>query len=233
MPNQPSLYVHEELTLLALRDREGTFVFGRSYSLAIGGAILAELLLAGRVAVEEGKKKRVDVVDRTPLGEPLLDECLAEIADAKRPQNAPGWVGRFSRKSKIAHRVAEGLCRRGILRTDEKKVLLIFSRKVYPEVDPGPERELLERLRAAVFENGDVEPRTAIALALAHSCRLLDLSFERRELKRRKERIRAVTAGEATGATTREAIEAVQAAQAAAMAAITAATTVTTVTAGH
>lgn len=229
MPTDPSLYLHEELTLLALRDREGTFVFGLPYNLAIAGAILAELTLAGRVAIEEGEKKRVEAVDRTPLGEPLLDQCLAEIADANRPQKAPGWVARLSHQPRLAHRVAEGLCRRGVLRIDEKKVLLVFSRTIYPEVDSGPERALIERLRTAIFEDGDVEPRTAIALSLADSCRLLEVPFERRELKRRRRRIRAIGAGEATGAATREAIEAAQAAQAAAMAAITAATAATTV----
>ena len=43
------LFLHEEVMLLALREDKGAYIFGARYTLAAGGAILAELLLAGRV----------------------------------------------------------------------------------------------------------------------------------------------------------------------------------------
>ncbi len=43
------LYLHEKIMLLALRDKEGTVNFGVNYSFAIGGAILAELLLSKHI----------------------------------------------------------------------------------------------------------------------------------------------------------------------------------------
>ena len=42
-----SLFLHEEILLLALRDEEGT-IAGAMYQYAIGGALLAELLLQTR-----------------------------------------------------------------------------------------------------------------------------------------------------------------------------------------
>ena len=72
-----TLFLHEEIMLLALRDEEGTIASGAMYQYAIGGAVLAELLLSQRIAVDEsGKRKLVDLVSSTPLGEPLVDEGL-------------------------------------------------------------------------------------------------------------------------------------------------------------
>jgi hypothetical protein len=109
--------------------------------------------------------------------------------------------------------VAEGLCRRGVLRADEGKVLLIFTRKLYPEVDPGPEREIIGRLRRAIFtETKEVEPHTVVLLSLAKSADLLKIVFDRKKLKSRKKRIDKIVNGEIIGKATKEAVQAVQAA---------------------
>ena len=149
---QNTLFLHEEILLLALRDEEGTIASGTMYQYAIGAAMLAELLLNRRIAVDESsKRKLVDLVSSTPLGEPLVDECLEKISSAKRRTVLQTWVSRFAGVKSLKHRVAQELCRRGILRADEDKVLLIFTRKIYPEVNPEPERKLIERLRRAIF----------------------------------------------------------------------------------
>ena len=48
---QTALYLHEEIMLLPLRDGDGAVEFGSRYNYARGGAILAELFLAGRISV--------------------------------------------------------------------------------------------------------------------------------------------------------------------------------------
>jgi Golgi phosphoprotein 3 len=209
-----SLHLHEEIMLLALRDKEGTVFSGTMYNFAIGGAILAELLMEKRIDVEAVKKKTfARVVGPTPVGDPLLDECLSRIAGAKRRAQLRDWVSKFAQTKDLKHRVAEQLARRGILRVDEDKVLWIFTRKIYPEVDPTPEREVIERLREAVFgEGGEIDPRTVVLLSLASSADLLRHVFDKKELKGRKARIQQVVNGELTGKATKEAIEAMQAA---------------------
>ncbi len=57
---QTSLYLHEEIMLLALRDEQGTVEYGTNYVYAMCGGILAELLLAGRITVEDNRKKLVN-----------------------------------------------------------------------------------------------------------------------------------------------------------------------------
>ena len=214
MMTRTRLCLHEELILLALEDRKGTVSSGSLHNFAVGGAVLAELLLERRIVVEEsGKKKFARVVDRSPIGEPLIDDCLAKVAAAKRRVQLQTWVAKFADTKNLKHRIAKRLADRGILRIDEDKVLGIFSRKIYPEVDPGPERDLIARLRAAIFsDSGAVDPRTVILLSLANSADLLKAVFPKKELKGRKARIEKVINGEMTGKAAKEAIQAMQAA---------------------
>jgi Golgi phosphoprotein 3 len=214
MATKSELFLHEEIMLLALRDREGTVASGTHYQYAIGGAILAELLLQGRISVEQSKKKMyAKVIDSTPVGESLLDNCLAKITGAKKTAQLQTWVPRFAGVKNLKKRVAGQLCRRGILRMDEDKVLGLFTRKVYPEVDPGPERQLIAGLHNAIFsEGGEVDPRTVVLLSLANSADLLKLVFDKKELRGRKKRIEQVINGEMTGQAAKEAIQAMQAA---------------------
>ena len=225
--NKTGLHLHEQLMLLALRDEKGTLHSKAGmYQFALGGAILSELLLAGCIEIEEGKKGKVSLLRVKRLHEPLLDECLDLIASAKRERTASNWVHRFAKVKRLRHRVAEGLSRRGILRNKETKVLLFFTRKVYPEVDPAPERQVRERLRRAIFgEAKTLKPETGVLVALAHGTGLLRIHFERKELKKRKHRLDQIVKGDMVGKATRQAV---QAAQAAAMAAITAATVAST-----
>jgi hypothetical protein len=225
--NQASrLHIYEELMLLALHDREGTVHFGANYPYALGGALLAELLLKNRIRIEDEKKKFVVARRGDATGDPLLEECLERIATAKRRATLRTWVARFAGIKQLKHRVAEQLCDRGILRADHDKVLLIFSRKIYPERDPKTERELVARLKSAIFTyTTEIEPRTVILIALAHPTGLLKATFDKKKLKDRKKRLDQIVAGDVLGQTTKEVMEAVQAAIVAASVAVTVATT--------
>ena len=229
------LHLHEEIMLLALRDQEGTLAAEHTCRFALGGAIIAELLLAKRVAVDDGRrndtesglgrwlkdafteKNLVNPVSDKPVGDTLLDECLQRITTSKRRASLKTWVQRFANTSRLNHRIAEGLCRRGVLRADEGTVLLIFKRKVYPELDPKPEKELIERLRKAIFtDSHQIDPRTVVILSLVASADLLKIPFNKKDLRRRRRRIERITSGQLFGKATKEAIQAAQAAVAAA-----------------
>ena len=213
MANRVELMLHEELLLLALRDKEGTIAPGSMHEHAMAGAILAELLLRTRIRLDPVKGKRVEVVDPGHLGNPLVDECLVEVRDAKRRKTLNAWVTRFASIRKLTQRVAEGLCEQGILRADEDKILLIFNRKIYPEINPAPEREMIERLREAIFtESTDIDPRTAVLASLANSADLLAQAFDKKALRQRKKRLGQIAAGEVVGKAVQESINAMQAA---------------------
>lgn len=212
MRSQNGLFLHEEVMLLALRDEEGTVASGTMYQYAIGAAVLAELLLNERLTVEQiRKRKLVNLVSSMPLGDPLIDECLEKIGRAKRRAALQTWVSRFAGVKNLKHRVARRLCDRGILRASEDKILLIFTRKIYPEINPEPERELIERLRQAIFTDiEDIDSRTMILVSLAKSVGLLKVVFDKKELKRRKARIERIIKGEITGKAAAEAVQAIQ-----------------------
>jgi hypothetical protein len=222
------LYLYEELMLLALRDDEGTFAHDdMSFVYTLGGALLSELLLLEKTGIDQvGKKKKlVDLKDGTPLGDTLLDECLEKLRTAKRRASVQTWVSRFGGLKKLKHRAAEQLCRRGILRMDEKSVLLLFSKKIYPALDPRPEREVVERLRHAIFsDEAEPNPRTTILVALADRAGVLKNTFDKKDLKERKRRIEKIVEGDLTAAAVKEIVAGIQVAVTAAITASTVAT---------
>ena len=212
MNSEHELYLHEEILLLALRDETGTIEPGTSHGFAIGGAILAELLLAGRVNItEKRKQKYVELVSGESMGNELLDECLQKIAD-KKALPAQDWVMQFASSGDL-HRVAQGLVKRGILRSEEKKVLFVFNRKVYPERDGKPEQALIRRLEKAIFSDSrELDPRTTVLIALADNSGLLKANFDKARIKNRKKRIKSISEGELMGQVAKEAMEAINAA---------------------
>lgn len=206
-----ALFLHEEILLLALRDEKGTIDFGSQYALAVGGALLAELLVRRRVGlISAGKKRFVQLLDATPVGEPLLDEAVRRVAEARRRGTVSAWVSRFGGMRGLRDRLAARLCQRGILRAEEKDVLLFFKRRSYPAVNPEPERDVVQRLHDAIFTDGAVEARTVVLLSLADSARLLPIVFAKDALKARRDRIATLVKQEELGDAVRSAIEAAE-----------------------
>jgi hypothetical protein len=224
------LHLYEELMLLALREDRGTVAANEmAFVYTLSGAVLAELLLLELIELEKVKKKDlVNVVNPGRVGDPIIDECMAKMEGAKRRASLDTWVSRLGGLKKLKHRVATQLCRRGILRADEKSVLLIFSKKVYPELDPEPERKIVERLREAIFtDSTDVPPATAILVSLADKAGVLKNHFDKKELKARKNRIIEIGDGVAAAVAVNRVVDGIQAAVTVAITASTVTTTAT------
>lgn len=210
MVNSKPLYLYEEIMLLALRDEQGTIATG-FVEHAVAGAILAELLLDGRVSVDETKKQLVNLINSQACGDPVIDECLAKMAAAKRRASLSAWVQRLASIKNLKHKVAQQLCKRRILRADEDKVLFLFKRRIYPEVNPKPEKKIIETMRKAIFsDRREIDARTVVLISLAKGSDLLRHTFGRKELKPRKDRIERITNGDLTGKATMDVIAACQ-----------------------
>ncbi|WP_213998223.1 GPP34 family phosphoprotein [Arsukibacterium sp.] len=208
--NDKPLFLYEELMLLALRDEEGTIATGY-IEYAVAGAIMAELLLTQRISLENSRKQLVQVQNAETTDDPLLDECLNKIMDGKRRGSLRTWVSRVAGIKNLKHKVARRLCERGILHADEDKVLFIFKRRIYPQINPLPEKEIVERLRMAIFTDSDqLDPRSVVLISLADGVGLLGQTFGRKEVKARRERIKTIVKGELTGQVTKEVISACQ-----------------------
>jgi len=211
---EETLYLHEEIMLLALRDRESAITASAAYHYALAGAILAELLLRRRISIDRrARSNAVVATSRQPVGDPLLDECLAAIADAKKQASAQTYVSKFAMLGRLKDRAAERLCETGVLREEEGKILGIFPTRLYPELDPEPEKRIIRRLNHAIFGEGPLlDARTIVLVSLAHHAGLLSPVFGAKETRSRKTRIKQIAKGEMAGAAVKEAIEAAQSA---------------------
>lgn len=209
-----NLFLYEEIMLLSLRDQEGTVEPMISYREAIAGSILAELLLQNYIELDQSKKSNpLRVLKGGPIGDELLDECLEKITASKRRKTLQTWVMRFSNIKKLKHRIAGNLSNKGILAETEDKVMLLFTRKIYPEVNSEPEQMIIERMRDAIFtDTYELDAKTTVLISLVHHTGLLKRIFDKSALKSRKKRIEQIINGEAVGKATKKAIEAVQAA---------------------
>lgn len=210
MPNNLKLY--EAIMLLALSEEEGT-MSGMYVEYATAGALAAELLMLSRITVDEDNKSKVVVLDNSKIGNALLDEALAIIATAKRQQNLKTWVLKLASIKDLKHKVAQALAASGIVSAEKEKVLWLFERRVYPEINPVPEQQLRQTMRDVIFsDNNDIEPRIAITIALANSAKLLPQVFSKQELKERQQRIKQLESGELVSKAAKEAIQAIEAA---------------------
>lgn len=208
------LHIYEEILLLALREEKGTMLFGVNYQQALAGALLAELLLKNIAEIEySGKRKFVRLVSQKFTGNELLDECIKKMASSKRRARPQNWIMRFANISRLKHKAAQSLCRKGILKMEEDKVLLIFKRKIYPELNPKPEKRLLDKIHTAIFGSSkEIDPETIILISICNSTGILRHLFDKSKLKENKQRIKDITKGNLIGKATKDAIEAMQAA---------------------
>lgn len=209
----------EDLLLLALDDQSGTVPLEQSMSLDYGlaGAVLLELLLAGKVSQQGGK---LISAGAKPTGDEVLDTAMQKIGAAKRPRDLKHWVSTLSGNHLRDHIVAR-LVAQGIVRREEHKILWVFPSQRYPTADPLPERALRDQLRAAVLDDDAPTPRLAALIALADACKLTDTLFSKAERKTVAPRLKAIAQGQDMGKAVRGATEEMQAAViAATMAAI-------------
>ena len=207
------LPLYEEILLLALDDDKGTADGAGFYAKAMGGAILAELAMTGAISIADDKHKKVSLGKRNHLDDPILEECRTMVAEEKKSKKAAEWVMKFSGLKDLKNRGARQLVDKGILTEDTSTVLRVFKRTIFPEVDGGPEKELRERMKKAIFTSStNLEARTVVIVALAQAAGMLNKIFPKKKLKERKKRLEILTKGQLAGKATTEAVQAVQAA---------------------
>ena len=212
MNGSTQLSLHESILLLALRDETGKAT-GGWWKHALGGAVLAELMFAGKVEIEGGKKSFVNVIDAKPTGDAALDSCLKKVTNAKRRAQAPSWISRFANHRDLKHIVARALCLKGVLVEDEARVLIFFRQTVYPEINPKPERDLIRRILDVALD-GSVTPDTPTRalIAIAHAGELLKPMMDKQDWKASHKRLDEVMESDPIGYLTHKAVEAAQAA---------------------
>ncbi|MBM2616810.1 GPP34 family phosphoprotein [Actinoplanes sp. LDG1-06] len=213
----------EEFTLLAYDDDGTPLTDGTHLDHGLGGGLLLELALAGRVDVAD---KKVVALDTSPTGDPLVDAALMRIVADDKPRKPGHWVSKFAKDTRF--QVLDKLVADGILRVEKDKVLWVFPRTKYPAahgVEPVQETAARDRMRHAVLGTGAAEPRTGALCALVAATDLEKSVFGDLDQKVVKTRLREISEGAWAAEAVKKAIEEIQAAV---MVAIVASTTAAT-----
>lgn len=208
-----SLMLHHEILLLALRDDTGRFSSGM-YLYSVAGAMVSELMLLERITCDDDKHKTVSVISQDPTGCEFLDELLAKMQASTKPRGIQHWVTVAAGMKQLNHRLAEKLCEFGILRQDERKVLFLFTQRVYPERNGTWEDSIRQRMADVMFAPGTkADVHTGALIALAYHAGLLRANFATDELRQHDRRIKELANGEHLASdATKAAIQAIQAA---------------------
>jgi hypothetical protein len=217
------LTLPQELYLLALHEEKGRVPAALSTPLhyGLGGAILAELILQGRVGLDDNRK--AVVVNNTMFGEDdLLNEGLERIQASGRHHKSTYWVSTFSDTiKKLEKRLAYRLVDQGVLRKEEKRFLGVAPYEAYPAQDASARFWIKQHLRSVVLGGEALDAHTATLLSLMCVCDLLGRVFTRDELKTARRKIKTLTSDEVIGEAVQQAIEIIEAATLAAITATT------------
>ncbi|HKJ12414.1 MAG TPA: GPP34 family phosphoprotein [Ornithinimicrobium sp.] len=150
-----------ELFLLLTNDEGGPASWGTQTGWALSAATIADLLLDQRVWLNEGEDPRLEVIDATPTGQPVLDMVLARAVEKEGTKLST--LVQDSKMNPEPEVVAE-LARLGVVDVVPKRLLGLVPEK-RPTVDPGPEREIRQRLRAVLI-GGQPSASDATLLAI-------------------------------------------------------------------
>jgi hypothetical protein len=207
----------EDLMLLFINQQNGKLrADSTSVENALAGALLIELANSGRVAFEPNGKK-LQVVDPTPLKDPLLQESVARIDKPMKPQKA---VERL--RKKVRDNVIAQLEGRGVVRVEPRKVLGIFPAKSYVITDEKMSEDVRKAVGEVALGYRGADARTGALITLLHAVKAVHKVVEgdKREMNKRA---KDIAAGNWAGEAVRRAVEAIQAGVVAATAAAAAA----------
>lgn len=192
-----NLTIPEKLFILAIDDDRGAVAPFVKDSLGYGlaGGLLAELALAKKIQLVEG---RLAIVDAAALPEPLLHGTLAIIAAEKKPRKLGWWLDKIG-SNKIEKHVAAKLAEMNVITLEEKRVLWIIPNELYPQKDASVKYWVKEHLRSVVLTGEKAEPADVALLSLLAACDMLRLVFTRDERKAASKKVKAIAKGEVFG----------------------------------
>ncbi|MFJ5224629.1 GPP34 family phosphoprotein [Streptomyces sp. NPDC088400] len=156
----------EDVMLMLLDDETGVPAGAGTLHYTLGGAVLVELALLGRIETDKGRAglngSKVLAVGDGPLPDPLLQSAYEKIAE--RPcdvQTLLLQIGGGLRKP-----VIDRLVEQGFIRRESKRMLGLFRTTKLPTDDMRHESELRRKV-CAVLERGESpDARTAAVIAV-------------------------------------------------------------------
>lgn len=157
------MLVAEELLLVGT-DGRGRNLLGSHRTIALGGALLTELVVRERLDVDE--RGRLRVVDGGTVGEPLLDDALLRFGEraGKKPKDVLGRIG-----SRLERPLLESLARRELVRPEPVRALGLTLTTRWPALTSGPREAVLAQLAGVVTGAQEPDSRTGALVSLVHA----------------------------------------------------------------
>ena len=216
---KPPLTLVEEIVLLSLNDETGAHLPLPPSALGYGlaGAILSDLIMAERIAVDEGSVK---ILNSQTTNNPLLDPWLQRMVDEPYVHSIHYWISAIAdEKRDIESSVLDHLIERGILIRKDKKILWVVGLRRYPTIHNEERIEVRTRLQRLIFSNEKPDHFDSTLISLLDGCYLLPSVFPESELLDRADRIDEIAKSDPVGRevaiATRETLDALMLAQSA------------------
>ena len=216
---KPPLTLVEEIVLLSLNDETGAHLPLPPSALGYGlaGAILSDLIMAERIAVDEGS---VRILNSQTTNNPLLDPWLQRIVDEPYVHSIHYWISAISsEKRNIESSVLDHLIERGILIRKDKKILWVVGLRRYPTIHNEERIEVRTRLQRLIFSDEKPDYFDSTLISLLDGCYLLPSVLPDSELLERSDRIEEIAKSDPVGRevaiATRETLDALMLAQSA------------------
>ena len=177
------LSLPEELILMLLNEESGYFhqVPGWKLNCTVIGAVLAELSLAGRIDTD---LETLIPLDKTEVGDPILDPILKEIADEPVQRNAQFWIERLApRAESIIDLTLDRLVEMDILDHHDGGFWTLsqtVGRRdlVSGNGDDTATEFVTSRIRNVILYNEIPFPRDAVIISLLNTCDVLRFMFQ-------------------------------------------------------
>ena len=200
----------EEFLLLAHDEDSGDFaeIGFQVMSSVLAGAALMDLALQGRI---DSDQHHLILVDPKPVDEPILDFCLARIAETREPKSIQDWITALAiHGARLRSLTIDRLLARGILERANKRFLWVFHTRVYPLIDERETVEVKRRIADILFTDDIPDPRDTFLLALAERSGLLTEVFSQAVAEDRRERIQQLLHLDLLGQAVNKAIRHIQ-----------------------
>ena len=207
-----NLVLTEQTLLIALDDEEGRDTAQWGSGAALAAAL--QLDLGRRDLLRTDEEKKIVAVEGPEPDHELLRDAHATIRASHKRYNAKGWVDRLARGVQTAARpcIARGLVERGILSEERSRMLGVFTRTRFTEVNPVPERELRGRLVDILLTDREPTEEEALLIGLLEPLGLIDRVVPKENRRTARKRAKEIAEYGLAGTAVRDSVREVQAA---------------------
>jgi golgi phosphoprotein 3 len=172
----------EEIVLLLLDETSGDFapLPESVFAIVMSGAALMDLALHNRIDTD---LEKMTVVDRTPLGDDILDDALAGLG--RKDANLDIVDALYDvavNAEEYRARALKRLIERGILKEKNGRHLWVFRTRRYPVIDDSEQQEVRARMRQLLLTDEIPDPRDVVLVCLIDACALSDFVLSAAEL---------------------------------------------------